>query len=69
LSFAAIAAGADGLILEVHNQPAQALSDGEQSLYLDQLAAMMGPLSAQAALRNRRFDYEMPLLPQAEKTA
>ncbi len=69
LSFAAIAAGADGLILEVHNQPAQALSDGEQSLYLDQLAAMMGPLSAQAALRNRRFDYEMPRLPEAEKTA
>ena len=69
LSLAAIAAGADGLILEVHNQPAQALSDGEQSLYLDQLAAMMGPLSAQAALRNRRFDYEMPRLPEAEKTA
>lgn len=69
LSLAAIAAGADGLILEVHNQPAQALSDGEQSLYLDQLAAMMGPLSSQAALRNRRFDFEMPLLPEAEKTA
>ena len=37
MSAAAIAAGADGLIVEVHNQPAEALSDGEQSIYLDQL--------------------------------
>src|SRR5438105_4987688 len=32
LSFAAIAAGADGLIVEVHPDPANALSDGDQSL-------------------------------------
>ncbi len=32
LSMAAIAAGADGLIIEVHNDPANALSDGAQSL-------------------------------------
>ena len=37
ISLAAIAAGADGLIIEVHNQPEEALSDGDQSLYLDQL--------------------------------
>lgn len=39
MSFAAIAAGADGLIMEVHPNPAKALSDGSQSLtrehYLD----------------------------------
>lgn len=29
---AAVAAGADGLIIEVHNDPAHALSDGAQSL-------------------------------------
>src|SRR5690606_17312870 len=34
LAFAAIAAGADGLIVEVHPQPEQALSDGDQSLSL-----------------------------------
>ncbi|MGH7720438.1 MAG: 3-deoxy-7-phosphoheptulonate synthase, partial [Gemmatimonadaceae bacterium] len=32
LAFAAVAAGADGLLIEVHPCPAQALSDGEQSL-------------------------------------
>ena len=32
LSMAAVAAGADGLIIEVHNDPAHALSDGAQSL-------------------------------------
>ena len=39
MSFAAIAAGADGLIMEIHPNPAKALSDGSQSLtrehYLD----------------------------------
>ena len=32
LSLAATAAGADGLIIEVHNNPEKALCDGEQSL-------------------------------------
>ena len=32
LSFAAIAAGADGIVVEVHPNPEQALSDGDQSL-------------------------------------
>lgn len=36
LSLAAIAAGADGLIIEVHNDPARALSDGAQSITPDQ---------------------------------
>ena len=36
LSMAAIAAGADGLIIEVHNDPARALSDGAQSITPDQ---------------------------------
>ena len=33
---AAVAAGADGLIIEVHNDPSHALSDGAQSLTPDQ---------------------------------
>lgn len=36
LSIAAVAAGADGLIIEVHNNPAKALCDGPQSLTPEQ---------------------------------
>ncbi|MFQ6604367.1 MAG: 3-deoxy-7-phosphoheptulonate synthase [Fidelibacterota bacterium] len=41
LSKAALAAGADGLIVEVHPQPAEALSDGRQSLTLDQFSQLL----------------------------
>ncbi len=60
MSKAAIAAGADGLIIEVHNQPEEALSDGAQSLYLDQFGKMLEPLRKIAAINNRRFDFDKP---------
>ncbi len=41
---AGIACGADGLIVEVHNNPAEALSDGPQSLRPDRFARLMGEL-------------------------
>lgn len=41
---AAIAAGADGLLIEVHHDPDNALSDGAQSLYPEQFADLMGQL-------------------------
>jgi len=41
LSRAAIAVGADGLLVEVHPEPDQALSDGMQSLYPDQFDELM----------------------------
>jgi len=41
LSFAAIAAGADGLIIEVHPDPLRALSDGDQSLTLSAFEELM----------------------------
>ncbi|HEY1964922.1 MAG TPA: 3-deoxy-7-phosphoheptulonate synthase [Acidobacteriaceae bacterium] len=44
LSRAALAAGADGLIVEVHPQPERALSDGAQSLDIEKFAAMMQDL-------------------------
>jgi len=44
LAFAAIAAGADGLMVEVHPDPAQALSDGDQSLTLAAFAGFMHAL-------------------------
>lgn len=58
ISQAAIAAGADGLIIEVHNQPEEALSDGDQSLFFDQFQHMLQPLNQLAHFQNRQFDYE-----------
>lgn len=41
---AAVAAGADGLLIEVHHDPEKALSDGAQSLYLEQFNQLMKEL-------------------------
>jgi 3-deoxy-7-phosphoheptulonate synthase len=41
LARAAVAAGCDGLLIEVHHEPEKALSDGAQSLYPDQFANLM----------------------------
>jgi 3-deoxy-7-phosphoheptulonate synthase len=50
LALAAVAAGADGLIIEVHNDPAKALSDGAQSLTPDQFDRVSSHIrSAKAA--------------------
>lgn len=48
MSLAAVAAGADMLLVEVHTNPEEALSDGEQSLTPDMFAEMMAKLSAVA---------------------
>jgi 3-deoxy-7-phosphoheptulonate synthase len=53
LAFAGIAAGADGLIVEVHPNPECALSDGDQSLTPPAFAAMMSRLGAFAAAAGR----------------
>ncbi|HEY3287360.1 MAG TPA: 3-deoxy-7-phosphoheptulonate synthase [Gemmatimonadaceae bacterium] len=53
LAFAAIAAGADGLIVEVHPRPGEAMSDGEQSLTLDAFGAMMQSLALFAEAAGR----------------
>ncbi len=50
---AAVAAGADGLIIEVHCNPDQALSDGAQSLYPEQFAKLMGELKMIASAVDR----------------
>lgn len=41
---AALAAGADGIMVEVHHEPEMALSDGPQSLYPEQFAELMAQL-------------------------
>jgi 3-deoxy-7-phosphoheptulonate synthase len=53
LSLAAIAAGADGLIIEVHQNPEVALSDGQQSLKPEKFANLIkkGKLVAKAVSR------------------
>ena len=53
MSLAAVAAGADGLIIEVHNNPPCALCDGAQSLTPDQFAQVMGKLHALAPIVER----------------
>ncbi|HWW91922.1 MAG TPA: 3-deoxy-7-phosphoheptulonate synthase [Vicinamibacteria bacterium] len=50
---AAVAAGADGLLIEVHNDPEKALSDGAQSLYPDQFDRLMGELRVIAPVLGR----------------
>jgi 3-deoxy-7-phosphoheptulonate synthase len=51
---AAMAAGADGLLIEVHNCPDKALSDGAQSLYPEQFARLMGELRVIAPAVGRK---------------
>jgi 3-deoxy-7-phosphoheptulonate synthase len=46
LAKAAVAVGADGVIIEVHHEPKEALSDGQQSLYPAQFAQLMKELDA-----------------------
>ena len=53
LSRAAVAVGADGLIVEVHHDPDRALSDGMQSLYPDQFDALMVQVRQIAAVLGR----------------
>jgi len=59
MSKAAIAAGADGLIMEVHYKPEKALCDGHQSLEPDDFAILMTDLNKVAQAVGRRI-----LLPQ-----
>jgi len=55
LTKAAVAAGADGLIIEVHPEPEKALSDGPQQLTPDAFAHLMGDLTPLAAALGRRL--------------
>jgi len=54
---AAIAAGADGLIIEVHTEPDKALSDGPQSLYPGQFEQLMRDLYVIGPVVGKQLDY------------
>jgi len=56
LSYAAIAAGADGLIIEVHPEPEMAVSDGDQSLLFDEFDSLMAGLAPFATAAGRTMD-------------
>jgi 3-deoxy-7-phosphoheptulonate synthase len=53
LSAAGVAAGADGLLIEVHDRPDEALSDGPQSLTLEGFASTMETVTKVASALDR----------------
>ncbi len=65
LAFAAVAAGADGLMIEVHPRPEEALSDGDQSLRPARFSQLMGSLAGFVAAAGRTIAE--PLLPCARE--
>lgn len=52
---AAVAAGADGIIVEVHNNPKAALCDGPQSLTVDEFGNLIGKLGKIAEVEGRKI--------------
>ncbi|MCO6494533.1 MAG: 3-deoxy-7-phosphoheptulonate synthase [Bacteroidetes bacterium] len=57
MCLAAMAAGADGIMVEVHNQPQEALSDGVQSIYFDQFDKITEDIYSLSSLIGKRPDF------------
>jgi 3-deoxy-7-phosphoheptulonate synthase len=55
LAKAAMAVGADGIMVETHNNPAQALCDGAQSLDLNQFKTLMDDLKKRAVMEGKEI--------------
>jgi 3-deoxy-7-phosphoheptulonate synthase len=53
MALASVAAGADGLLMEMHPNPDKAMSDGAQSLYPEQLEKLVGQLRQLAPVVGR----------------
>ncbi|MEI6102102.1 MAG: hypothetical protein WCP73_09705, partial [Eubacteriales bacterium] len=60
LSLAALAAGADGLVIEVHNDPACALCDGPQSLTPKEFDDLMKQIRPLAKVLGRKLNRPIP---------
>lgn len=58
LSMAAMAVGANGLMVETHNDPSQALSDGQQSLNFGQFEELLSGLRKISQLDGKPFDFD-----------
>jgi 3-deoxy-7-phosphoheptulonate synthase len=65
LSCAAVAAGADGLLIEVHPDPARALSDGATSLTFDEFGRMVAQVAAVASAVGRTTRLAVDTAPSA----
>jgi len=65
LARAAVAVGADGLIVEVHHEPDKALSDGAQSIYPEQLVQMMDECTQIAKVLHRNLPHGIEVLETA----
>ncbi len=63
---AAAAAGAHGLMVEVHDEPAKALCDGAQALHPDDFAQLMGELAKVCPAVGRRLATQPPLPKKAK---
>jgi 3-deoxy-7-phosphoheptulonate synthase len=59
---AAIAVGADGIMVEVHNKPLEALSDGQQSLYPEEFVQLVKDIDKIAQAMGRRLFLHKSLL-------
>lgn len=57
MSKAAVVAGADGLIIEVHNNPACALCDGQQSITPDEYSRLMEKIEKLVELEGKKLEY------------
>src|ERR1700691_3911885 len=68
LSRAAVAVGADGLIVEVHHDPDRALSDGLGTLFPDQFDTLMAQVGQIAAVVGRKVQRPSEALALAEKS-
>jgi len=66
---AAVAAGADGLLIEVHDDPDKALSDGAQSLYPSQFETLMSELRIIAPVLGRALPLAPVMTPPANAPA
>jgi 3-deoxy-7-phosphoheptulonate synthase len=66
---AAVAAGADGLIIEVHHDPDKALSDGNQSIYPDQLDNLMSEVRQIATILKRKVAKPLAAKSEQRETA
>ena len=60
MAVAAVACGADGLMIEAHPNPPEALSDGPQSLYLDAFAGLMDQARRVAEVVGRTIPSSEP---------
>jgi 3-deoxy-7-phosphoheptulonate synthase len=61
LALAGVAAGADGLMIEVHPNPDHALSDGNQSLNFDEFAELTPRIAAVAQAVGRKLPIPTPV--------